>query len=623
MAPPDPGTPPLSPEPARPRPSTLESALPKLGVLGVVLVLLALYLSAGAPGPWWGDGLELSAAAFTLGVPHPTGYPLFMLLGHGWIKAASGLIDPGRALTVLCALLSAGSAGTIGWALLARLSRPAAGTEGESRRALPDPWAWLSVLGLTGLIGLSRTVWDHATITEVYPLTLFLAAVIIARATRLDPGGRSPVGAAGQLGGLFGLSLLNHYSILTLAPLAALTLGSWARRSGRSGRLLAVAFLSFLGPLGGYLYLPWRAAANPPINWGDPQSLKQLLWVLRGGDYLGAHGPASGEGLTSAVRGLMGWVGWWGRQWLPVLLDPVAPLAGALALAAVGAGCMRLARREPYLGWGLAASLAASAVIAVAYPIPDIDGYFLASLPVAAVALAELIAPRQGSTPAEGDDGRRSGVRRRAAPACSAGALLLYAAVLGTLNFSATDKSWDDGPQRWASAVLEALPGQALVITRSGADSEIFALWHRQIVAGERPDVTVFGAGFIFSGWYRRYFEREDRPQIPVFVVGRPPGEKAVFDVALAGGVILPNVGRRGVFAVVEDLSPEGIDPIFRDYMDPRPVAELLPAAYYERTAYKLNPPGRWLVELRPEPEFLPRARERFEATFGQPPPAP
>ena len=57
-----------------------------LGGVGVWAVSLALYLATIAPTLTWGkdsvgvDGGELLAAASTLGIPHPPGYPTYKLL---------------------------------------------------------------------------------------------------------------------------------------------------------------------------------------------------------------------------------------------------------------------------------------------------------------------------------------------------------------------------------------------------------------------------------------------------------------------------------------------------------------------------------------------------------------
>src|SRR5512134_3459163 len=54
------------------------AALP-WAAFGVAFVVFAWF---AAPGPYWLDSQELGAAAVQLGVPHPTGFPLFCVLGR-------------------------------------------------------------------------------------------------------------------------------------------------------------------------------------------------------------------------------------------------------------------------------------------------------------------------------------------------------------------------------------------------------------------------------------------------------------------------------------------------------------------------------------------------------------
>ena len=46
------------------------------------IVSIAVYIKTLAPSVWFIDSGELSAVASTLGIAHPTGYPLFTLIGH-------------------------------------------------------------------------------------------------------------------------------------------------------------------------------------------------------------------------------------------------------------------------------------------------------------------------------------------------------------------------------------------------------------------------------------------------------------------------------------------------------------------------------------------------------------
>ncbi len=70
-------------EPSSGRRSSFESLLLKLGLpLGLFTAALTLYLVTAAPSVYSFDAAEFALASATWGIPHATGYPLFVLLGR-------------------------------------------------------------------------------------------------------------------------------------------------------------------------------------------------------------------------------------------------------------------------------------------------------------------------------------------------------------------------------------------------------------------------------------------------------------------------------------------------------------------------------------------------------------
>lgn len=562
----------------------------------------SIYLATAAPGAWWGDGLELSVAAEVLGIPHPPGYPLYTILGHLLLRFAEGA-DPGRAMTLFSAALCAVGAALAGGLAYALLR--GAGRDDEGRE-LPSPVergpAALTALGTTLIVAFSRTVWEHGTFAEVYPLSFVLVCAMTLVAVWPEARNQTPgLARVLMLGVLAGLSALNHYSAVAAAPLVVAAVASWGRRrenaGGHVGALVATGAIFLLG----YLWIPYRAAANPPLNFGNPDSLGGLLWMLKGGQYGDLQALRAGNpGVWAA--GAQRWLAWWGGQLIGPGHDAVTPSLGGLAVAGAVGGNVLLALRRPVWGWGALAMIAATLGFGMFYLIPDIEGYFLPAIPAAVLGYAELIrrATERAGTPHG---------RLMVTASVGVAAVLLGLGLL-RLHLREVNKNWDRGPERWAGNVLEALPEDALVLTRQGADSEIYALWYAQMVEKRRPDVSVFGAGFIFSGWYASYFEHDSRPEIPIFVTDRPPGTKAEYDVALVGGVIVPNLRERRVFVTYRD-------PILEEHFAPRPVAELLPQQYYARTSYTLNPPGPVLYELQRNLQIEPLAETRLEEMYG------
>ncbi len=585
----------------------------------ILLAVLAFfaYRATAAPGAWWGDGLELTCAAKTLGIPHPTGYPLYMLLGYAVIQLTAPYAEAGRALTLFSALLCAASVGLAAWMV---------------RRV----WGSGSPFLFGGMIfAVARTVWDHATFAEVYPLTLVLVVAMVGICASENEG-KSELSKKQviALAVLWGLAMLNHYSAILIFPLVALSLGT-ARQTGfqcgsRSPtdeesslrtatptlkdsllfQRLGIFLLVSSSFLIGYAYLPIRAAANPPINWGDPSSFSAMLEHMLGGQF-GSVFLASGESfIGGATSGLFVWFCWWGEQWLPLDRGWDAFFAGAGVASGAFYGCATLATRRPAFGWGLLASLVGSACVAALYRIPDIDSFFLPAIPAALLGWIETWHDLKARVSAKWGPDASGWHRLEFVPPIF---LAIFATDLhsdGRIN-----KSWDDGPHEWAQRVLKALPKDAVILTRQGGDAEIYSLWYEQIVRGERPDVTVFGTGFLFKGWYRRYFERADRPQLPLFIEERPPQTKDIWDVALIGGVIMPNIKQRRFFTTY-------VDPTLSQYLNPIPVTQLMENSYYAKSAYKLNPAGPLLFELRAEEGLFELSRKRFIETFHRQPPS-
>lgn len=577
--------------------------------------LLFVYDRTAAPGAWWGDGLEFACAAKTLGIPHPTGYPLYMMLGHAAMALLSH-IDPGRALTLLSSFFCALASTLMGWVVYARASRAAAQHGENSAGPL------VSAFGVVFIFGFTRTLWEHATFAEVYPLTLLFVVGIVALVIGES---KTPVslGRTAALGALWGLGLLNHYSLAAIGPLALFALIRWSRGSTKRMVTHFVVFtLVSSSCLLGYLYLPLRAATNPPINWGDPSNWERFVWVLKGGSYVGSRF-LGGRPVTAAIAsGSAYWLQWWGIQILPEQLyargglgDFISGVAGLIIAAGGFAGCLSLARRELSLGLGLAASILVTLLFSILYVIPDRDAYLMPALPAAVLGWSELIRVMLARTSAASESAAR--FRPRAILPLALGA------ALGLIHAPWVNKSWDDGPDLWPRAVFAAVPQDAIVLTRQGEDSEIYSLWYEQIVRGERPDVTLFCIGGLFSGWYQKYFEAAGRPHISLFIQGRngPVVDEAIFNAAMAGGVIAPNYQHRRIFVTAPSLDPAQTDPLFRE-MAPTPVAELLPEAYYKKTAYEFNPPGRLLLELHPTEALMKKYRESFEKIFGAPPPS-
>lgn len=245
--------------------------LPALGIAGLGFLLYAL---TSHPFPDWLDSPELISAACRLGVFHPPGSPLAVMLGYLfslWPFAA-----PAASLLYFSAFFT-------GCALyvLARCVQ-------DLWRALGPSGARLEAVVVTGLsaaFALSCGLWSQAVRTEVYTLGLFLFLCCLRELVRLA---HSPIGenspSVTRAAAFCGMGLCVHpLMALSVAPAIAL-LAAWRNTRGlfwTPRRLLrsGAAFVLGLAPL---LFIPLMARAQEDLRWGDPTTFSGWLQTVLG-----------------------------------------------------------------------------------------------------------------------------------------------------------------------------------------------------------------------------------------------------------------------------------------------------------------------------------------------------
>jgi hypothetical protein len=167
--------------------------------LPAAAVLALAYTLTSAPSVTFWDAGEFIAAAHTLGVPHPPGTPLFILLLHTWGLPWS----PERyalGLNLFSVLATAG-AGAISATLVFRW---------VVKRAT-DAAAFAAATAAAVCAGAMYTAWSNATEAEVYATSLLLSVVMLAVADRRR---------VMLLVYCFGLAAALHVSALVAAPAA-------------------------------------------------------------------------------------------------------------------------------------------------------------------------------------------------------------------------------------------------------------------------------------------------------------------------------------------------------------------------------------------------------------------
>ena len=513
-------------------PRERSSLVPILVGVSLAAVSLALYLSTLAPTLTWGwndtgvDGGELLAAANTLGIPHPPGYPTYTLL----LKAFATLVpvkDFAYRGNLLSAILAVAAVLTVYWAAL-RLCRS----------IKPDaPWA-LAVIGAAlggAVLAASPLFWSQAVITEVYALNALFAGVLLLLATDMALGqpsrpaahAPSPTIRLMLFGFLLGIGLGNHLTLLAVA--VPLLYWVW---SALGTRRLASPWMigAFLAGVAIYVYLPVRAAQGPPINWGAADTLRGAVWMLSARPYQEyVFAVTSG---TIPARLL---------SWTELLFSQFNPLGLFFGLMAVGP----LRSKAPRFFIASLASMAVISVYAIMYNSVDFEvlmvpGFLIFSVWVAvgffwitSVWVRDFANSQRGSP--------RWGIRVLASHQ------VLVLSVLGftllplmsvILNYGSQNLSSDYSAFDRASGIMEAVPEGSVVL--SSREKNAFSLWYMRYVEQPQRDVAVIVVPLLQFDWYLRDIRRMFPERIPAL--------EGTETLETLRRIVEHNEGRAGVF---------------------------------------------------------------------------
>src|SRR5256884_8976479 len=154
----------------QPPPLPVLTERPPYFIAGLVaLGALLLYVAPLAPTTQFWDSSEYMAAAHALGIPHPPGNPLFIILGHAWGLLPLGA-DYARRINLFAAVTSAAAAGL--WFLIG---------ERWLRPIVAPTWRRRLVAAAGAVVGATAfTVWNQSVVNEkVYTLSVLTIALVL------------------------------------------------------------------------------------------------------------------------------------------------------------------------------------------------------------------------------------------------------------------------------------------------------------------------------------------------------------------------------------------------------------------------------------------------------------
>lgn len=440
---------------------------------GVAALAFYLVLAPSACGDK--DAAEFTLVLATGGVAHPTGYPLYTLLGHPFVLILHAL----GASWAYAANAWSALGGAVAVALLHRLARGlvADRTGGALLAILP-----VALFGLNPIWTFETTLAE----TGAWHVAWAAGAALLCLHVLSAPEVNGARGAARLRRGAFawglmcGLGLAHHLTAtLLVLPLTAALIVRLPFRMSLTGVWLPALAGATL-PLLTYGVIAWRAFHPAAVQWPllEPSwtSFVEHVTAAQYRNYFGAFRPSPGQA-ASLVRYAYPFLG-------------LAALALATAIATAGSR----ARRDTLLA--LSAGLLIQCAVVFSYGVPDPTSYFLPVLGLGLVATAPAAAWLSGKI-----GGRRRGL-------VAAGAL---AVAVGVLVSPWIGKGW---ARRDAFIQHERMlrgMWQSITIDRGlvlWADDMVYRLHIWQVLDGEKPGLEVLNPAMLSHPWPRREFAR-------------------------------------------------------------------------------------------------------------------
>ncbi len=533
--------------------------------VAAALVVLTVYVITLAPTVTFWDAGEFIAAAHTLGIPHPPGTPLFVMIAHTW-----GLLLPigeyAYRTNLLSAVLSASAAGFFflvvheslrGWPASLRMAAAAAGaligaftfTNWQNSN---ETEVYAVATFTIGAMGWAVNLWRRQRETERGPrfllLVVFLAGISIGNHLLALLAGPAIVGFVaavlwgepasdprmrrqewGQLAVLAGVwALLIGTGLgstaLTMLGLLVFLGAAVFAAAGGAGLFAAASFVIAAVGITPYLYLYIRSGQHPVINEAAPATFDALLAVIRRAQYPPRtplddptipHGPDNpGRTLTLIGLQVLNYFQYFDWQWAR---SAVAPIRGVVTVAffSLGLNGLLAQRRSDRANWWLCFLLfLATGLGLVAYMnfkpgfslgferYPNAQDHEVRERDYFFVVSFIVWGFWAGIGAAE--LGRWVTSRVAAARRFSPAALAVVLIPL-TLKFSAASRR--HGPDARLAAdfaydLVQSAPAYGILFTYG--DNDTFPLWWAQEVAGIRQDVTVVCLALANTDWYMR-----------------------------------------------------------------------------------------------------------------------
>ena len=497
-------------------------------------VVLLLYVVTLAPSTAMWDTSEYIAAAYTLGIPHPPGNPLFVLIGRVFTLLPIAPSVAAR-VNVLAAVCSAVTAGL--WFLI---------TERVLVGWLRARWQRIAGGALAALVGATAfTVWSQSVVNEkVYTVSLvglaLVAWLVVRWCDEPDAPGSDKLLVLACF--VMGLGYANHMAGVLTLPAMLVAVALRRPQTFLKWRLLLAGAGALVLGASPFATQPIRAAHFPAVNEGEPtgcvdqisasctfsaKTVDRFMYNFNREQY--AKPPVTERQAPFGAQIGTYWL-YFTWQWVRDADGRSPGLQGALAFVFLALGLLgawvHYARDRLsfaffgplmvtltllliyYLNFRYGHSQAPDLGDAVDREVRDRDYFFLWSFSAWSVWVAlglmyvwESLAALLGTEAnASAEPMPRPGNWAIASPVLALAFVPLFA------NWGSASRAGETDTADWARDLLNSVEPYGILVTVG--DNDTFPLWYAQEVEGVRRDVLIANTSLMNTDWFVRQMIR-------------------------------------------------------------------------------------------------------------------
>lgn len=484
-----------------------------------ILLVLIIYIITLAPSVMEIDTGELAAVQSTLGIAHPTGYPLFTMIGYLFLKIPLPLTKIYQA-NLLAALYCTAALLFFMKSLIVLFDfsfnqNPIHQKEKRNRKKDHQPVIsyvltnfekiFIAVI-TTFILAFNLTFWQQSVSTEVYSLQALLFSLIFYFAIKFFTTEKPSVKECLLLSAALAIGFTNHMTTLLFIPgLAYLFFAKmgFSKSVFKKIGLMALVFFGVLAIVYSYLFI--RAAQNPSLNWGNTFDFEHFYRHVSGKQYqvwMFSSIEAAKTQLGNYITGLPAVF-----AYIPLIFSVI--------------GIFRVYRLNKKLFTFFLITYLFSVLYTINYSIHDLESYFLLSYMILSVFTGYGLAIAFNW----GKNKFNNAKLNYAVP----GLIVVFAFIL---NFSKADSSGVYVYEDYTKTILNSVPQNSIVFSYQW-DYLISPSYYFQKVENYRRDVVIIDKELLRRSWYYNQMEtnypdviRNIKPEINAFLTAVKPFEQ-------------------------------------------------------------------------------------------------